>query len=563
MDLRFFLKLIESKGRKYAYLARSVRRGDKVETEILVKFGVVTDEQLERLRKWIITDPTLPPEPQNLLTDLSHLVIRESWEYGVEALGHFLWWKLGLHRIVLEALNRSPNKARDERLLEMMVLNRVVDPMSKWALLTDWLEDSSAPFLTGLRVEPLHDNHFYRAMDRLWARQDTLEAKVWREVVRPHTAHPELFFHDNTSTWFEGTHAELGGYSGYAPDHRTDRPRVKWGVVATEDGWPVTLAIFPGETKDDQTPKAIRDRLTRVLGVRGGVYIGDRGMKNDKEATPDLEKHKFRWILAMRNDEHEDVLIAAQKAPIVAVSLKNEVREVLLDRGRFVVLLNEERRKEMLETLERRLAEGRAIIAEQRRRVGKAGHHAILKACQEALTKAHLTNLFDIDWDEGTVATLLARMKETVAFRKRWAGWWVLRTNTELPAEEVARQYLQLARTEELHAVVKGPLSVRPLHHRLEERVGAHLLICHLAALLVKYVERRVKEAGLKDAEGEPLTGVSAFQAFRKVKASEAELPGTGQTRIVITKLKPLQEAILKAVDLETERFLGGWSRLL
>ena len=87
----------------------------------------------------------------------------------------------------------------------------------------------------------------------------------------------------------------------------------------------------------------------------------------------------------------------------------------------------------------------------------------------------------------------------------------MLRTNTELPAEQVARQYLRLARAEELHGVVKGPLSVRPLHHRLEERVEAHLLICHLAALLVKYVGRRVKEVGLKDEEGEPLTGVSAF----------------------------------------------------
>ena len=563
MDPRFYLKVNRSKGRQYAYLARSLRRGERVETELLVKFGTVTDEQLDRLRRWIATDPLLPPEPQTLLTNLSHLVIRDSWEYGREALGHFLWWKLGLHRIVVESLNRSPNKSRDARLIEIMVLNRLAEPMSKWGLLTDWLEDSCAPFLVTLRADLLHDNHFYRAMDRLWARQDTLEVKVWRELVRPLTSHPELFFHDNTSTWFEGSHAELGAYSGYAPDHRTDRPRVKWGVVATEDGWPVTLAVFPGNTKDDQTPKAMRDRLTRVFGVRGGVYIGDRGMKNDKEATPDLASHGFRWILAVRNDEHEDVLRVAKGAPLVAVSLRNEVREVVLDRGRFIVLLNEERRKEELATLERKLVEGRAIITEQRRRVGKVSHHAILKACQEALTEAHLTNLFDIDWDEGTVSTLLARMKETVAFRKRWAGWWVLRTNTELPAEEVARQYLQLARTEELHAVVKGPLSVRPLHHRLEERVGAHLLLCHIAGLLVRYIDRRVKEAGLKDGEGEPLTGVSAIQAFRKVKASEAEFPGAGQIRIVVTKLRPLQEYILKAVGVDVERFRGGWTRLL
>jgi len=155
------------------------------------------------------------------------------------------------------------------------------------------------------------------------------------------------------------------------------------------------------------------------------------------------------------------------------------------------------------------------------------------------------------------------RMKETVAFRKKWAGWWILRTNTDLPAEEVARQYLQLARTEELHAVVKGPLSIRPLHHRLERRVGAHLLVCHLAALVVRCVDRCGKEAGLKDREGEPLTGVSAIQTFRKVKASEVELPGTGQMRIVVTKLKPPQEAILKAVGVDAEKFREGRTRLL
>ncbi len=127
---------------------------------------------------------------------------------------------------------------------------------------------------------------------------------------------------------------------------------------------------------------------------------------------------------------------------MVAVSEKNEAREVLTEAGRHIVLLNEGRRKEELETLDRKLVEGRAIVQEQRRRVGKADQHAILKACQEELTKAHLTNLFDIDWDDTTVATLLARMKETVEFRRKWAGWWVLKTNTELPAEEVARQYL-------------------------------------------------------------------------------------------------------------------------
>ena len=557
-----FLKVTHSKGRQYAYLAHSVRRGTRVETELLYRFGVVTDQQVQNARAWISTDPLLPSSPRDLLADFDRLSLSGAWEYGSEALGHFLWGKLGLHRITLEALGGIPHKGHQGHLIEIMVLNRLADPMSKWGLLTEWLEDSAAPFLVGLPLHTLNDNQFYRAMDRLWSRQDALERKVWEEVVRPLTPHPEFFLHDNTSTWFEGEQAELGAYSGHAPDGRTDRPRVKWGVVATEEGFPVTLAVFPGNTKDDQTPRAMRNRLGRVLGIQGGVYIGDRGMKSDLELR-DLEKAGFRWILAARNREVEEVLIRAREEKIVAVSERNEVREVVTDKGRFIVLMNEARRQEELMTLDRRLVEGRAIIAEWRGKAGKTDHHEILKGVQAELGEAHLLDLFEIDFDEVSSQGLLSGLKKKVEFRKQWAGWWVLRTNTEMPVEEVARQYLQLARVEEGHRVLKETLDVRPLRHRLERRVGAHLLLCQLALVIVKYVDQRVKEAELKDREGEPLTGPSAIASLRKVKAGEVELPGTGQRRIVVTKLKPAQEAILRAVGVDPERFHRGWERLL
>lgn len=517
---------------------------------------------MQNARAWLTADPLLPSSPQDLLADFDRLELAETWEYGSEALGHFLWRKLGLHRVTLEALGGTPHKGHQGHLIEIMVLNRLADPMSKWGMLTEWLEDSAAPFLVALPLHTLNDNQFYRAMDRLWSRQDALERKLWEEVVRPRTPRPEFFLHDNTSTWFEGEQAELGGFSGHAPDGRTDRPRVKWAVVATEEGFPVTLAVFPGNTKDDQTPRAMRDRLGRVLGVKGGVYIGDRGMKNDLD-LPALEKAGFRWILAVRNRDVEEVLIRAREAKIAAVSERNEAREVITDKGRFIVLLNEARRREELETLDRKLAEGRAIITEWRKKAGKADHHQILKGVQEELGNAHLLNLFDIDFDEHSFQGLLSGLKKAAEFRRRWAGWWVLKTNTDLPVEEVARQYLQLARVEEGHRVLKETLDVRPLRHRLERRVGAHLMLCQLALVIVKYVDQKVKEAGLKDREGEPLTGPSAIASLRKVKAGEVELPGTGKRRIVVTRLKPPQEAILRAVGVDPERFHRGWNRLL
>ncbi len=561
MDPAVFLKVIPGKRQSYAYLAKNRRQGSQVRTEILVRFGAVTDDQITALRRWLASDPLLPSQPDQLFHDLSALRIRRSWDYGCEALGHFLWWRSGLHRLTLEALNGVPQKARCERLIEIMVLNRLADPLSKWGLLPRWLTASAAPLFVGLAADRLYDNLFYRALDRLWVRQDALETRIYRQIVRPLARHPEILYHDTTSTYFEGNTAELAAW-GHAPDHRDDRPRVKWGMVVTSEGLPVTFQVFPGNTKDDTTVRPMRDRLTRVFGIRRGLYVGDRGMKSDREAA-DLAAHGFHWILAVRSKDVEPVLLAAAKLPVVAVSAKNEAREVTLDRGRYVVLRNEERREEELATLARRKAEGEAILREWRQKVGKEDHHTILKGAHADLAEAHLLDLFDVSFDEDTIQGLGARLKAKVAFRRKWAGWWVLKTDTELSTERVAQIYQELSVIERDWHVVKGPLSVRPLYHRLERRIGGHLLVCHLALLLTKLVERAVRGAGILNLEGQPLTGSSAVEAFQTVKANEAELPGTGIRRSVITDPTPLQENILRAVELDSERFRAGWSRLL
>ncbi|MGI0156079.1 MAG: IS1634 family transposase, partial [Thermoplasmata archaeon] len=511
--------------------------------------------------RWLAADPLLPPTPDALLHDLASLRIRRSWDYGAEALGHFLWWKSGLHRLTLEALNGVPNKGRCERLIEVMVLNRLADPQSKWGLLTRWLSASSAPLFVGLTADRLHDNLFYRALDRLWVRQDALETRVYRQIVRPLARHPEILYHDTTSTYFEGNASEMAAW-GHAPDHRLDRPRVKWGMVVTSEGLPVTFQVFPGNTKDDTTVHPMRERLTRVFGMTGGIYVGDRGMKSDQEIA-DLASHGFHWILAVRSKDVEEVLLAATKQPVVAVSEKNEAREVIADDGRYIVLRNEERREEELATLARRRVEGEVILRRWRKRVGKWEHHEVLKGVQTELSEAHLLDLFDVSIDEATIQGLLARLKAKVAFRRKWAGWWVLKTDTELPTERVAQVYQELAVIERDWHVVKGPLSVRPLYHRLERRIGGHLLICQLALLVTRLIELRVREAGVKDAEGQLLTGSGALEAFHTVKANEAELPGTGVRRIVITDSTALQGRVLTAVGLDPGRFQAGWSRLL
>ena len=134
----FHLKIARVRGYTYAQLARSIREGHTVRTEVIKSFGRVTPEQIENLRRWIATDPLVPPKPTGSPADFDQLAVRQSWSYGRVALGHLLWRKLGFHQLVIETLDRVPRKGQVAALLETIVLNRLDDPTSKYGLL-DWL----------------------------------------------------------------------------------------------------------------------------------------------------------------------------------------------------------------------------------------------------------------------------------------------------------------------------------------------------------------------------------------------------------------------------------------
>jgi transposase len=551
----FHLKISRVGNRHYARLARSVRQGTRVRTEILCSFGAVTPAQIQALRAWADADPLLPPQPERLLSDLSQLRVRRSWDYGRVALGHFLWRQLGLHQILLESLDGVPRKGRIAQLLETMVLNRLDDPTSKYGLL-EWLKGSATPFLLGFRAEAVHDNHFYRAMDRLWSRKDALERRLYTRVVRPTTRAPAVLCHDLTSCYYEGEGGPLAQF-GYSRDHREDRPQITWGMVVTPEGLPITMQVYPGNTTDNTTVVRMRERLTQVFGLKEGIYVGDRGMKT-REVLEDLHAHGFHYVLAETNRFVEEVILAAKKLKPVAVGHRNVAREVIDREGRrFIVLLNEERRKTELEVLERRIQQGQAIVAMVRRgwtRNPSRHHHALLKQAQAALGAKGLSDLFDLDWDEDSFAGLIAPLKERVARARRLAGWWVLTTDTDLPAEEVVKLYTGLAIIERGWRELKSVLEVRPLRHRLDRRVEAHLVICVLAYLLERWLGTKV--------EGLGLTGARAIEAFRSLTLNEAELAGTGVRRMVVTELEEGQKGILRAAGIGERAMQEGWHRL-
>ncbi len=224
-----------------------------------------------------------------------------------------------------------------------MVLTRLADPTSKYGLIA-WLNESASPFLFGYEAAPRYDNTFYRAMGRLFLCHNALEQRMCLGVVHPLFTAPEVLYHDLTSTYCERGH-EGSVQFGYSQDKADGSPQTNWGMVVTPEGFPVTSRVYPGNTKDETIVRRMRERLRKVFGLEGGVYVGDSGM-HSKDIGTDLVGHGFHYVLAEKNSTKiaQEALALALRVKVTKVSETNVAREgVTSDGGCDVVLLSERR----------------------------------------------------------------------------------------------------------------------------------------------------------------------------------------------------------------------------
>ena len=156
---------------------------------------------------------------------------------------------------------------------------------------------------------------------------------------------------------------------------------------------------------------------------------------------------------------------------------------------------------------------------------------------------------------------MTSEWKEKVERTRKWVGWWVLSTDTELPIEQVAKLYQGLTEIERRWREIKSVLEVRPLHHRLERRMAAHLVLCELAYLLERILERKVRAAGIT-VEERPMTGWGAVRKVRRMVVNELEVGKTGVKFHLVTEPTVEQKEIIQAVGLNVGVFRKGWTGL-
>jgi transposase len=422
----------------------------------------------------------------------SDLEVERSLAFGGGYVLDHLWRRLGIAETLTTLLRKRSFQGDLERLLFALVANRALEAGSKLSL-ERWIGRRGAvPGLESVQVHAL-----YRAMDFLHEHSEEIQKAVFFSVATLLNLEVDLVFFDTTTTYVETEEEDEGEDAlrryGHSKDHRPDLPQVVIGLAVTRDGIPVRCWVLPGNTADASTVEQVQQdlagwKLSRV------VWVMDRGMAGEEQRRI-LQRGGGQLILGERLRSGEASVREALSRPgrYQKVRENLEVKEITVSRGserrRFVLVRNPveaERDRHRREAALERLRTEIERLNDGRRRRGAAHTKAVC-----ALKTHPSLGRYVKELKNGELRIDAAKVAE----EEKLDGKYLLTTtDPSLSAEDVALGYKQLADVERAFRTLKTTLELRPLYHRLPDRIRSHVLLCWLALLLVRLAER---ESGL------------------------------------------------------------------
>ncbi len=416
---------------------------------------------------------------------------------GSKALGgawvlNALWEQLGIKQALVGLLTQHHYQSPVERALFGMVANRALAPASKLAV-EEWVaEEVALPGLAEVAVQQL-----YRAMDFLLEHQDEVQWQVYTAVADLLNLEVDILYFDTTSTYFETDEedeADEDGQGlrkrGYSRDHRHDLPQAVVGMAVTKTGIPVRCWVWPGNTADMSVVTQVKKDL---IGWKLGrvITVVDRGFVSEKNLK-ELQKAGGHYIAGekLRSGKAETEAALGRAGRYQWVKEGVEVKEIVVGEGearqRYVIVRNQKRaerdraiRAVLLARLEAELKQIRVL---------KGQPHS--KACCALLANSAYSHYLKTN-ESGQPRIDRKKVREEA----KLDGRYLIRTSDDtLSAEEVALGYKQLSEVESAFRSLKHELDLRPIYHRLEERIRSHVLLCWLALLLIRVAENRTGE---------------------------------------------------------------------
>ncbi len=522
---------------------RRVPDGKTVQRTVLY-LGEINDQQQAAWRKTLevfdeaeqrYTSMSLFPEDREIPAEavdsvqvkLSGLELRRPRTYGNCWLACELWHQLGLDEFWQQHLPEGREGVSWEKVLQLLVVNRLLDPGSEFHLHRQWFDSSAMDELLQSGFEVAEKDRLYRCLDRLLAHKEELFVWLRQKWADLFAADFEVLLYDLTSTYFEGEMEQnRKARRGYSRDGRPDCLQLVIALVVTPDGFPLAYEVMNGNTSDRATLRTFLKKIEDTYGKARRTWVMDRGipseaiLKEMREAegkqtfylvgTPKgrISQHEKKWLdlpwqkvrdsVEVKLYEHENELY------VLAKSGGRQAKEIAIRRKRLARLLRKLRgMRRSLPKRDRLLLR----IGAAKKEAGRAFGFVKLRLPNKDEEVTRETFSFQVD---------KAKLKKA----QQRDGHYLLRSN--LTGEDPAvlwTRYVQLTQIESVFRSLKSELGIRPIYHQLEHRADAHVLIAFLAYCLQVTLKNRL----MIHAPG--LTPVAALEKLATIQMVEVWIP--------------------------------------
>jgi transposase len=572
MFLRSHTRVKDGKEHRYYTVVESRRlQTGRVAQRQVLYLGEINDSQQASWRKTLevfdeaehrFTPLSLFPEDRPVPADaidgvqvkLSEMKLERARPYGNCWLGCELWRQLQLDRFWSEKLPRGREGVAWPQVLELLAVNRLIDPGSEFRLHRQWFDQSAMDVLLGQDFAVAEKDRLYRCLDRVLAHKQDLFVHLqqrWKDLF---DAEFDLLLYDLTSTYVEGE-AELNPKAryGYSRDKRPDCKQVVIALIVTPAGLPLAYEVMAGNTSEKTTLRDFLDSIESQYGTARRVWLMDRGIpteallqeiRTSRQETfylvgtsrAKVKQYEKQWLELPWHKVREsvEVKLFSQNGElyVLAKSEGRQAKEMAMRRKKLTRLLRK------LRAMRRSCPKRDQLLM----RVGAAKTDAgrafgfvkiSLPSAGQEVTRETFT--FRLDKD---------RLKDA----ELRDGHYLLRTN--LVAEDPAvlwDRYVQLTQIEAAFKCLKSDLGIRPIHHQLEHRVDAHILVAFLAYCLTVTLRYRLR----MQAPG--LTPRAVLEKLAGIQMLDVSFPTTDGRRLVMpryTEPSPEQALLLHHLNL-------------
>jgi transposase len=473
-----YIEIVPNRNSRPAILLREGwREGKKVCKRTLANLSDWPAQKVATLRRVLKDEPLVSPEDA--------FAIERSWPHGhveavLETVRH-----IGLDKLI------GAKRSRERDLVLAMIVERLIAPCSKLATTRMWHSTTLAQLL---EVEDADEEELYAAMDWLLERQGRIE----KRLAARHLGEGRQVLYDVSSSYYEGHTCPLVQF-GHSRDGKRGKPILVYGVLTDVQGRPVAVQVYPGNTGD---PSTVADQVEKLKGrfaLERVVLVGDRGMLTQTQVEALKDHPGIGWISALRSEKVRQ-LVDAEHLQLSLFDERNlaEIRSTDFPDERLVAcfnpLLAEERRRkrnELLDATELLLEKIRAEVGRRTKTPLSAAQ--IGQKVGKVINRHKVGKHFEVSIADGHFS--FSRRTAAIKREAELDGLYVIRTSEPqqtLSAQDTVRSYKNLAQVERVFRTLKSAdLRIRPIHHRGEERVRAHIFLC----LLAYYLEWHMRQA--------------------------------------------------------------------